>query len=181
MSHRSSGSLFFILASFALVSVLRAQEPSTADAARAQSAQQSQSQSQPQSQPQPQPQPQSQLQPQVETPKTETASSSDQSPTVSSPPAASSSPSAGNKSASLTTITVNGGPSADILRSARNAGFTIKIANGATHFCKTEAPIGTHFVSERCMSEEQVTLWLSRAQDQREKLGHLLGAPAVTH
>ena len=171
MSHRSSGSLFFILASFALVSVLRAQEPSTADAARAQSAQQ----------PQSQPQPQSQLQPQVETPKTETASSSDQSPTVSSPPAASSSPSAGNKSASLTTITVNGGPSADILRSARNAGFTIKIANGATHFCKTEAPIGTHFVSERCMSEEQVTLWLSRAQDQREKLGHLLGAPAVTH
>ena len=171
MSHRSSGSLFFILASFALVSVLRAQEPSTADAARAQSAQQ----------PQSQPQPQSQLQPQVETPKTETASPSDQSPTVSSPPAASSSPSAGNKSASLTTITVNGGPSADILRSARNAGFTIKIANGATHFCKTEAPIGTHFVSERCMSEEQVTLWLSRAQDQREKLGHLLGAPAVTH
>jgi hypothetical protein len=177
MSHRSSGSLFFILASFALVSVLRAQEPSTADAARAQSGQQPQSR--PQSQPQPQPQ--SQLQPQVETPKTETASPSDQSPTVSSPPAASSSPSAGNKSASLTTITVNGGPSADILRSARNAGFTIKIANGTTHFCKTEAPIGTHFVSERCMSEEQVTLWLSRAQDQREKLGHLLGAPAVTH
>jgi hypothetical protein len=177
MSHRSWNSLFFILASFALVSVLRAQEPSTADAARAQSG----PQSQPQPQPQPQPQSQPQPQPQVETPTAETASPSDQSPTASSPPAASSSAAAGNKPASLTTIIVNGGPSADILRSARNAGFTIKIANGTTHFCKSEAPIGTRFVSERCMNEEQVTLWLFRAQDQREKLSHLLGAPAATH
>ena len=174
MSHRL-WTLVFILASFAVVSVLRAQEPSTADAARAQSGPQSQPQPRPQTQPRPQPQPQ------AETPTAEIASPSDHSSTPNSPPAASSSSAAGSKPASLTTIVVNGGPSADILRSARNAGFTIKIANGATHFCKTEAPIGTHFVSEHCMSEEQVTLWLSRAQDQREKLGHLLGAPAVSH
>jgi hypothetical protein len=78
----------------------------------------------------------------------------------------------------VTTIVVNGGPSADILRSARNAGFTVKIANGKTHFCKTEAPIGTRFVSERCMNEQQVTLFLERSEDQREKLSHILGAPA---
>jgi hypothetical protein len=28
------------------------------------------------------------------------------------------------------------------------------------------------------MNEQQVTLWLSRAQDQREKLQNMLGAPA---
>jgi len=84
-----------------------------------------------------------------------------------------------NKTASVTTIVVNGGPSADILRSARNAGFKIKIANGKTHFCKTEAPIGSRFVSESCMNEQQVTLFLSRAQDQRDTLTHILGAPAA--
>src|ERR1700685_2160535 len=81
----------------------------------------------------------------------------------------------------LTTSVVTGGPSADILRSARNAGFTVKIAGGTTHFCKSEAPIGTRLVSERCMNEEQLTLFLYRAQDQREKLSHLLGAPATSH
>jgi hypothetical protein len=83
-----------------------------------------------------------------------------------------------NKTASVTTIVVNGGPSADILRSARDAGFTIKIANGTTHFCKTEAPVGTRLVAERCMNEKQLTLFLDRAEDQREKLSHQLGAPA---
>jgi hypothetical protein len=83
-----------------------------------------------------------------------------------------------NKTASVTTIVVNGGPSDDILRSARFAGFTIKIANGTTHFCKTEAPVGTRLVAERCMNEKQLALFLDRAEDQREKLSHQLGAPA---
>lgn len=81
----------------------------------------------------------------------------------------------------LTTIVVNGGPSADILRSARNAGFTVKIAFGKTHFCKSEAPIGTRLVTEHCMNEEQLTLFLARAEDQREKLQHLIGAPAKSN
>lgn len=92
--------------------------------------------------------------------------------------AASKSQPATDKTAPVTTIVVNGGPSADILRSARNAGFTIKIANGVTHFCKTEAPVGTRLVAERCMNEQLLTLFLSRAQDQRDTLTHILGAPA---
>jgi hypothetical protein len=174
MSHRSRNASFFTLALFAVVSVLRAQEPSAADAARVQSAPQPQP-------PQRQPESQAQAQPQAQTPTAEMPSPGDHSSTPSPPTAASTSQPAGSKPPSVTTIIVNGGPSADILRSARNAGFTIKIANGKTHFCKTEAPIGTRFTSERCMNEDQVTLWLSRAQDQREKLGHLLGAPAVSH
>lgn len=81
----------------------------------------------------------------------------------------------------LDTVIVNGGPSRDILRSARNAGFKIKIVDGKAHFCKTEAPIGSHFVAEHCMNEEQVTLWLFRAQDQRDKVQNMLGAPATAH
>jgi hypothetical protein len=159
MSHRSWGALFFILASFAVVSLVRAQEPSAADAARA-------------------PQPQQQA---AQTPTTETPTPSDHSSTPSPPPPGSKSQPTADKPPSVTTIVVNGGPSADILRSARNAGFTVKIAGGITHFCKSEAPIGTRLVSEHCLNEQQVTLFLDRAQDQREKLSHLLGAPASTH
>jgi hypothetical protein len=160
MSHRSWNALFFILASFAVFSVVRAQEPHADDAAAVQSGQ-----------------PQAK-----QVPKAEAVSPGNHPSTPNPPVAASiSSPPAENKPPSLTTIVVNGGPSADILRSARNAGFKIKIANGTTHFCKTGAPIGTHFVSESCMNEQQVTLFLSRAQDQRDTLTHILGAPATSH
>jgi len=162
MSHRSWNALFFVLALFPVISVLHAQEPSADDTTRAQ--------------PGPQAQPQA-----TQAPTAKTPSPSDHSSAPSPPAAASSSQAAANKPSSLTTIVVNGGPSADILRSARNAGFTIKIAGGTTHFCKSEAPIGTRFISEHCMNEEQLTLFLNRAQDQREKLTHLLGAPANSH
>ncbi len=156
MSHRSWNTLAFILAAFAVVSVVRAQQPNTDEAAAVQSGQ-----------------PQAK-----QTPTAESVSPSDRQSAPSAPAAANNSRPAGNKPASLTTIVVNGGPSSDILRSARNAGFTMKIANGKTHFCKTEAPIGSRFVSEHCINEEQLTLFLDRAQDQREKLTHILGAPA---
>jgi hypothetical protein len=155
MSHRSWNALFFVLASFAVITVVRAQQPND-DAVKSQ-------------------QPQSQAE---QSPAAQTESASDQSATPSPPAAASNSKPAAGSPQSVTTIVVNGGPSADILRSARNAGFTVKIANGKTHFCKTEAPIGTRFVSERCMNEQQVTLFLERSEDQREKLSHILGAPA---
>jgi hypothetical protein len=159
MSYRTWNALVVSLASFAIVSVLRAQVPSADDAGRVQSG--------------PQAQPQA-----TQAQTAETVSPSDH-PSQPSPPAASESRPAENKPPSVTTIVVNGGPSADILRSARNAGFKIKIAEGKTHFCKTQAPIGSHFVSESCMNEQQVTLFLSRAQGQRDTLTHILGAPAA--
>jgi hypothetical protein len=74
----------------------------------------------------------------------------------------------------------NIGPSADILRSARNAGFKIKKTNGTVGFCKSEAPVGTHFVSESCIGEQQLSLLLERAQGQRDGLQHMVGPPEVT-
>jgi hypothetical protein len=133
MSHRSWNVLFCIVASFALLSVARSDEPNADDAAAA------------------------------------AALIAKANATAGKP--------AGGKSQSVTTIVVNGGPSADILRSARDAGFTVKISFGKTHFCKSEAPIGSRLVSEHCLNEEQLTLFLARAEDQRETLKHLIGAP----
>jgi cytoskeletal protein RodZ len=80
-------------------------------------------------------------------------------------------------SSTLPAIHVNGGPSADILKSARGAGFKIKVANDETRFCKSEAPVGSRFVSETCIDEDQLKLFLSRTQQQRDNLTHMLGAP----
>ena len=69
-------------------------------------------------------------------------------------------------------------PSEKTLRQAREAGFKIKVVDGITHFCKTEAPVGTRFQSENCMNEEQVTMVLIQSKAQREQLQHMLGAPS---
>jgi hypothetical protein len=154
MSHLKSGALFLAVAASLTVNAVRAQQPSEVP---------SETQAE---------QPKSELSAKP-APPAQTASASEHS--TNTPQKAASTP------AQVTTIVVNGGPSADILRSARDAGFKIKIANGTTHFCKTEAPVGTRFVTESCMNEQQVTLWLSRAQYQREKINNLLGAPASSH
>ena len=137
MSHRSRNALVFMLVSFAVAGVVRADEPNADDAAATAAL----------------------------IAKANAAAASKSQPAT-------------DKTVSVTTIIVNGGPSADILRSARYAGFSIKIANGTTHFCKTEAPVGTRLPAEHCMNEQQLTLFLDRAEDQREKLSHELGAPA---
>ena len=80
------------------------------------------------------------------------------------------------KETQLPPVHVNAGPSDDILRSAREAGFKIKVANGKTHFCKTEAPVGTRFATESCMDEPTVKLWLERAQEQKDRLMGLKGS-----
>lgn len=159
--------MFFILASFAVAGSVGAQQPATEDAAAAKSAQ-----------PQPSATP---AQPDKTASPGDSSTSGSQQPASNPQPPAKDSKTTASGSQSLPTIHVNGGPSADILRSARNAGFTLKIANGKTHFCKTEAPIGTRFTSEHCINEDQLTLFLSRAQDQRDQLTHLLGAPATAN
>jgi hypothetical protein len=165
MSHSTLSALVLAFASFSVVSSVGAQQPS-ADTPREAQSEQSQTKAEPQSQ----------AQAQAQAPAKPAAPS--ETPATTEPSATSSPQKAAGSSSQLPTVTVNGGPSADILRSARNAGFNIKFAGGTTHFCRTQAPIGSRFVSESCMNEQQVTLWLSRAQDQREKLQNMLGAPA---
>jgi hypothetical protein len=148
MSNRMRRASFVILTCFAVMNSVGAQQPSTDATSGTQPGQ-----------------PQAQTKQEANT---KTASPSVESAAPSPQPAASS-------SKPLGTVVVNGGPSADILRSARNAGYHISIANGMTRFCKSGAPVGTRFVSESCISEEQLSLFLHRAQDQRDQLAHLLG------
>jgi pyruvate/2-oxoglutarate dehydrogenase complex dihydrolipoamide acyltransferase (E2) component len=153
MSHQARHALFFIVTSFALATVLRAQQADAPGAAA------QPEQSKPEA---------SQAAPAANPPPSDHSSTPDPSPAEA--PAAS-------KTTQLPPVRVNAGPSPDILRSARNAGFKIKLANGTTHFCKTEAPVGTRFESETCLNEQQVSLWLIRAQAQKDKLMTLIGAP----
>jgi hypothetical protein len=78
-------------------------------------------------------------------------------------------------------VTASQGPSADTLKAARDAGFKIKVVDGATHFCTNEAEVGTRFATERCINEGQLFLVLQKRQMQRDELMHLLGAPASAH
>jgi hypothetical protein len=153
MSHQARRALFLILMSFAVVTVLQAQQADAPSAAA------QPEQSKPEANP---------AAPVANSPP------SDHSSTATPQPAE---PQPAIKQTQLPPVHVNGGPSDDILRSARDAGFAIKVANGRTHFCKTEAPLGTRFVSESCMDEPTVRLWLERAQQQRDYLMGLKGAP----
>jgi hypothetical protein len=147
--------VLFVLASLAAATVVRSQE---ADAAREA--------------------PQAESKPAAGPSAPADSTQSDHSSTANAQPAETS---AAPKQTQLPPVHVNGGPSDNILRSARDAGFKIKVADGKTHFCKTSAPVGTRFETENCMNEQQVTLWLERARDQKDKLMNLLGAPAVGH
>jgi len=153
MSHQARRARFFILTSFAVATVLQAQQADTPGAAA------QPEQSKPAANP---------AAPAADSPPSDHSSTATPQPAQARPAI---------KTTQLPPIHVNGGPSDGILRSARDAGFTIKVANGRTHFCKTEAPLGTRFVSESCMDEPTVRLWLERAQQQRDTLMGLKGAP----
>jgi len=64
----------------------------------------------------------------------------------------------------------------ETLKAAHDAGYQTKVANGTTHFCKTEAEIGSRFKKETCINEEQLDLVLHRSEEQRERLNSLVGS-----
>jgi hypothetical protein len=156
MQHQVQRALFLVLTSFALATLVRAQQADAPNPAAQPDSKPAASQAAP----------------------VDTSTQSDHSSTTGAQPKEAP---AATKQTQLPPVHVNGGPSDDILRSARDAGFKIKLANGTTHFCKTEAAVGSRFEKESCMNEQQVTLWLERAQAQKDKLMTLLGAPAIGH
>jgi hypothetical protein len=156
-SLRAGRALFFILTSFTAVTGIQAQQADAPSAAVQPG------------------------QPKAEVTQAAPADSPPQSDHSATPDPKSAETPAASKPAQLPPLHVNGGPSDDILRSARDAGFKIKLVNGTTHFCMTEVPVGTHFASESCLNEQQVTLYLIRVQTQKDKIKTMLGAPSVTH
>jgi len=60
--------------------------------------------------------------------------------------------------------------SADILKRAKQAGYYTRVRSGQTFFCKKESQLGTRFVTEKCLDENQLAMVLERNQAQRDQL-----------
>ena len=84
------------------------------------------------------------------------------------PPAAPPGATATESAAAQTTTST--GPSPDLLRKARAAGFKTEVHNGTTVFCEETAEIGSHFKTKKCLNEEQVGLTLERRQTTKDQL-----------
>jgi hypothetical protein len=76
------------------------------------------------------------------------------------------------------------GPSADLIKQARSTGFKVKGTGAKTRFCKSEAQIGTHIVTENCMNEDQFQSYLQRTEQDRNDMMRMQGgcsAPGCVH
>jgi hypothetical protein len=62
------------------------------------------------------------------------------------------------------------GPSADVIKEARRAGYRMKTSNGNYYFCKQDADIGTRLTTEKCMSADQLALTLQRQQMDKDQI-----------
>ena len=62
------------------------------------------------------------------------------------------------------------GPSPEVLKKARMAGYYTRTVNGATRFCKDEAELGTRFKTQNCMSEDMLQMTFERNQQQQDQL-----------
>ncbi len=59
---------------------------------------------------------------------------------------------------------------ADLRKKAAQHGYRTRVKNGVTAFCRTDATLGTRFVTEKCMNEDQFALTLLREDQQRDQL-----------
>jgi hypothetical protein len=76
------------------------------------------------------------------------------------------------------------GPSAALIKEARSIGFKVKGTGEQTRFCKTEAQIGTNIVTQNCMNENQLQMYLERTEQDRNDMMRMQGgcsAPGCVH
>jgi hypothetical protein len=60
--------------------------------------------------------------------------------------------------------------STDYVKKLANYGYYPKNAKGELVFCKKQTPLGTHFAREVCMDGEQLSMFLEKAEAQREEM-----------
>ena len=84
-------------------------------------------------------------------------------------PADTASPATGSKPAS-SAADAPAEPSPEVLKEAKREGFKVKKRDGVTKYCNTDATLGTHFVTEKCYSEQDMLREVQRRQDQRNLL-----------
>jgi hypothetical protein len=62
------------------------------------------------------------------------------------------------------------GPTPDLLKKAREAGYKTQVHNGVTQFCTETTEIGSHFKTKSCINQGQLELALERRQAQLDQL-----------
>jgi hypothetical protein len=68
------------------------------------------------------------------------------------------------------------GPSPQLLRDARNAGFRPETIRGAQMFCRTEKELGSNFPVRTCYDEDQVKIKIEQYQAERNQLQQMHGS-----
>ncbi len=99
-------------------------------------------------------------------------------PAASATAAATGTPAAAPAAKSVGGVTAPAVPSADTLRRAKVAGYYTKTSRGVVMYCKDTAQTGTRFVTTGCVDEAQLLVNLAWAQQNKDDLKHMLGAPA---
>jgi len=96
------------------------------------------------------------------------------------PPAASSATSATATSATATSATTPApasadktGPSADLIKRAKNAGMQPEQRHGQTYFCWTDASIGSRFVDKKCTDEAGAMAMLNKREQEGQEIRQL--------
>ncbi len=59
---------------------------------------------------------------------------------------------------------------ADLRKKAAQHGYRTRVKDGITSFCRAGATLGSRFVTEKCMNEDQFALTLLREDQQRDQL-----------
>jgi hypothetical protein len=65
------------------------------------------------------------------------------------------------------------GPSADLIKRAKNAGMQPEQRHGQTYFCWTDASIGSRFVDKKCTDEAGAMAMLNKREQEGQEIRQL--------
>jgi hypothetical protein len=96
-------------------------------------------------------------------------------PSAPSAPAPSTSPASPQSSTAVTatpttTPLQTEGPSPELLKKARMAGYRPETKNGVTTFCVKEAELGSHFETKSCVDQDHLEMVLAARKAQHDQL-----------
>jgi hypothetical protein len=103
-------------------------------------------------------------------------------------PAAASAPSATATSATATSATTQApasaaktGPSADLIKRAKNAGMHTEQRHGQTYFCWEDASTGSHIVDKKCTDEAGAMAMLTTREQEAQEIRQLKTGTSGSH
>lgn len=62
------------------------------------------------------------------------------------------------------------GPSADVIKQARQAGYHMRTSRGNYYFCKEDADLGSRLATEKCIDSDTLAMTLERQRMDKEQI-----------